>query len=714
MLDLDNTLTFNRDLIEAPNLLDRLTEDDRKKLGNHVWEGFVRDKQSRRDWEERNNAGMDLAMQIQREKNFPWPNCSNIVFPLVSIGALQFSTRSYSQLIRGSEVYKYRIYGQDPDGKLAAQAHLMGRHMSWQCLEQDQAWEEQHDRLFINVSIVGTTFIKTQFSPVRNHNLSTMVQAKNLVVNYWARSVEECPRKTEIVELYRNDIYSRAKRGVYSDVTNESWFQEAARYGLIDDINRVEHDKRVGLAPPQGDQDTPFTSLEQHCYLDLDKDGYLEPYTCLIESVSRCPLRLVARTEREEDVERNSRKEIVSIKATEYYTKYGFIPAADGGFYDTGFGVLIGPLNEATNSAVNQIFDAGTSNMLGGGFVSTGAKMKSGVYTRTPGEWKIIKGAAEDIRKSLVSFPEIPISDVVFKLLQFVVSYADRLAGTVEVMAGENPGQNTPAQTYQGMIEQGTQIYRSIFKRMWRSMKEEGKKLHQLNARFLPVNSRFGEGGERITAELYKSDPDLLVPTADPDLVSDQARMNKAAVVRQGAMQVPGYDLEEAERRWLQAMGEENIEKLYPGPYSKWYQEHPLPNPKAALEQMKLQGKEMQFKYKMQETVMKLQAERGKVKADIELLQAQAAKLISEIGADRAAHQLEAFDVLMTHLTSMADTMNQRIEALMGQSEGDQGGTETRGTGRDQESSGGQGTVQLAQGQSGQPAGAVGTGEVSQ
>ena len=35
-----------------------------------------------------------------------------------------------------------------------------------------------------------------------------------------------------------------------------------------------------------------------------------------------------------EDVERNERGEIIRIRATEYYTKYGFIPSPDGGVYD--------------------------------------------------------------------------------------------------------------------------------------------------------------------------------------------------------------------------------------------------------------------------------------------------------------------------------------------------------------------------------------------
>src|SRR5215468_377295 len=163
MQELNARLKFDKDLIDEQNVCSRLDAYDLATIGSWCWEGFTKDKASRRQWEQRNNAAMDLAMQIQQAKNFPWPNCSNIVFPLVSIAALQFSTRSYANLIRGTEIYKYRIAGGRTP-QTVQQASLLGKHLSWQCLEEDQAWEEQHDRLFINVSIVGTSFIKTRFS----------------------------------------------------------------------------------------------------------------------------------------------------------------------------------------------------------------------------------------------------------------------------------------------------------------------------------------------------------------------------------------------------------------------------------------------------------------------------------------------------------------------------------------------------------------------
>ena len=124
-------VTINKDYMESKNLCDRFTEEDLDTIGGMVKMGYEQDKASRQKWEKRNEAGLDLAMQIQKEKSYPWPNCSNVIFPLVTIAAMQFSARSYSNIIQGTEVVQYRVIGEDSNGKLRAHADRVSKHMSW-------------------------------------------------------------------------------------------------------------------------------------------------------------------------------------------------------------------------------------------------------------------------------------------------------------------------------------------------------------------------------------------------------------------------------------------------------------------------------------------------------------------------------------------------------------------------------------------------------
>ena len=99
---------------------------------------------------------MDLAMQLQKDKSFPWNNCSNVAFPLVTIAAMQFHARAYPAIVNGRSVVQCRVIGPDPGGKAAERALLIGQHMSYQLLEQDISWEEGMDRGLLNLAIVGS------------------------------------------------------------------------------------------------------------------------------------------------------------------------------------------------------------------------------------------------------------------------------------------------------------------------------------------------------------------------------------------------------------------------------------------------------------------------------------------------------------------------------------------------------------------------------
>ena len=146
MLTIDSKITLNDETIASPNISEQFSVEELTRIGSWVSDGYTRDRRSRAHWEKRNEAAMDLAMQIQKVKNFPWPGAANVAFPLVTIAILQFHARSYPATVPGPELVKYTVVGSDPKGVEKARADRIGMHMSWQLREQDKAWEPQHDR----------------------------------------------------------------------------------------------------------------------------------------------------------------------------------------------------------------------------------------------------------------------------------------------------------------------------------------------------------------------------------------------------------------------------------------------------------------------------------------------------------------------------------------------------------------------------------------
>lgn len=682
MLILENYLTLDAETIKSPNCCDKFTTKDLQALGSWVFDGYSADKQSRAKWEKRTESAMDLAMQLQKDKSFPWPNCSNIAFPLVTISAMQFHAKAYPAIISGTDVVKMRVIGLDPNGLEHKRAKRIGEHMSYQVLEEDEAWEEQHDRLLLILAIIGSVFVKSYFDPKLGHNVSELVLSKDLIVNYWAKSIDSCGRKTHRVPLSRNDIRERVLSETYRDVLKEAWYVEPARPQQT--VQEVRENRRTGQEPAyQPDETTPFFGLEMHCDLDLDGDGYAEPWIIVVEETSKEVLRIVSRCARVEDIDRVSTGthagEIISVRAEEYFTKYTFLPSPDGGIYDVGFGILLGPLNESTNSIINQLVDAGTMQNTAGGFLGRGAKIRGGVYTFTPFGWNRVDSTGDDLRKSVYPLPVRNPSTVLFQLLGLLVDYTNRISGATDTIVGENPGQNTPAQTTQTMVEMGMKIYKAIYKRVWRCMKREFRKLYILNG--LNMADRgvaFGNSGETVSREDYLGDPNKVVPVADPNVTSEGEQLQQALGLKQMAMSTPGYDWEVVERRVLKAMKVEDVDAVYPGPKSP--KATPIPNPKAAIEQIKLQGKQMQFESEKAMFAAELMETHALNQAKILELQAKARKELEEAGGVKGNQQIAAYNAAIGAMKQHNDSILRQVELWIKGSE--------NGTGNNQGSMG--------------------------
>jgi chaperonin GroES len=240
------------------------------------------------------------------------------------------------------------------------------------------------------------------------------------------------------------------------------------------------------------------------------------------------------------------------------------------------------------------------------------------------------------------------------------------------------------------MTEQGMQVYSVIFKRVWRSMKEEFKKLHALNGTYLPPRKSFGEQGQFILKEDYKSDAKNVIPVADPNITSNAMRVAQAGAVAQRAYSVPGYSLPEVEMSFLRAMRVPNIRTMYPGPDKV----PPLPNPKMAVENAKSQIKQAQLKWEQQKFMAEMQEQIKLNKATIAHLEASALKLASDAKDSQAMTRIAEFNTLLEALKTHNEGMQQRVESMK---EGETDGGNEGGSGSVASGSGDAGSEGVSQ-----------------
>ena len=98
---------------DSDNVAELLAKADLKLIGDRVEKDYKTDKVSRVDWEKNMKEATELALQITKEKNYPWPKSANIKFPLLTIASLQFASRAYPALVKAPDLVKFRAQGKD-------------------------------------------------------------------------------------------------------------------------------------------------------------------------------------------------------------------------------------------------------------------------------------------------------------------------------------------------------------------------------------------------------------------------------------------------------------------------------------------------------------------------------------------------------------------------------------------------------------------------
>lgn len=635
------------ELLSSDNIAELLDEKQLTKIHSQVDNGYTEDKNSRQEWEDRQDKYMKLALQVVETKNTPWANAANMKYPLLTTATMQFGARAYPGLIPGPQIVKGRVSGFDPDGQKTKAAERIGKHMSYQLIEEMYGWEEDMDKLCVSIPIVGCMFKKTYFSPSKNSNVSELVYPKHLVVNYWTKNLKDAPRITHEIYLQDNDIHERIESGVYLDQDYNKDYVEG------DQVSDEVH----GVQRPNDQETAPHLFKEQHTWLDLDEDGYKEPY--IVTFGDGKIARIVAGYDLENITAKGDK--VIRIERTEYFTKYGFVPSPDGSFYDIGFGLLLGPINESINTTINQLHDAGTMATRAGGFLGRGAKIKGGKHAFKPFEWQNVQSTGDDLKKNVMPLPVREPSSVLFNLLGLLIESGKELSSTVPMMMGQNPGQNQPATTSMAVIEQGLKVYSAIFKRLHRSLKHELKKIKRLNKLYLTPESYFrvldpkeGEqAAEMIWQQDYMDDETDVQPYSDPNIVAEVQRMIKAQQVSELLAQGLIPNAAEGTKVVLEAMDLPNIEAMLEAPPAP-------PNEELELEKLKVSS---EAQYKMG----KLQGELAVMDAQVIGIQAKASLDLAKAEEIGDKVQIEVYKTQLMELKERREGIAQLIEASNGQ-----------------------------------------------
>lgn len=622
------------------NLADFLSQEELDSIGKKLLEQIRIDEDSRKEWMETNREWMKLASQVREDKNFPWPGASNVKYPLLTIAAMQFNARALPNLVNSNKPIRARVIGKDPQQEKIKRVHRVETYMGYQILEMMTEWLDEMDRLLFVLPMVGICYKKTYYSPNSSQLKSCLILPNDLIVNYHAKSFERA-RMTEVLYLDQNEIYELQADGIYLDVdvTNNPT--------NLDDRN-AENMIGQKIDPVDSDMETKRL-YESHCWVDIDGDGYKEPYVITLSEEGKI-LRIVARWS-SDNIRYNQKGDISKIIPDEYFTPYIFLPDPSSAVSGLGLGSLLGPVNESVNTIINQLIDAGTIANQQGGFLGRGINLRGGNLRFRPGEWKQVNTTGDDIRKNIFPMPVREPSNVLFQLLEMLINSGERVSAVSEMMVGENPGQNQPATTTMAVLEQGLKVFTSIYKRIHRSLTKEYRIIYRLNGMYLDedvYNMVLDDDSGSFGISDFNAEDMDIKPASDPSIVSQaQKSVKSKALMEKLAMGLP-LNISEVTRRALESEEHEDIEVLMDVP-----EQGPTFDQQIQLQELQSDVQLRQMELQLDAMKIKAQAAKDQTGAQLNMAKVQ------EIGHDaQIKERSQKLSEIEAEANQMIDMLN--------------------------------------------------------
>lgn len=540
--------------INKINLVEDIDEERVAEIGNRCKSDFLKDVEARNEKDMRLKEAEKLAKQTIEKKTFPFNGASNVKYPLITKAVIEFNARVSPLICNNGEVVKIKTFGgedqvieengrptiDEQTGILKTEADVKNNRakkvrelMNWLITDKTD-WEDEKDRLTLVYALSGFAATKNYFDFGDNLPKSELVLPLSL---YWeeGKTFNKATRKSQIIRMSHNQVVENMRLGVFSKIDTILEDKETDNYELV----------------------------EMHTLIDLDDDGYKEPYIVVFNKDSGEVLRIVARYT-ENDVFRNKKNEIAYIKPKEYFVYYEFMPCLDGSIYPLGLCDLLLFMNESINTNVNQLIDAGTLSNMQGGFISGNIRIKGGLQGFAPNEWKYVENAGLDISQNIVPLPTKEPSQTLFNLLGLLIDSGKEVGMLSDILNGDVAQELRPTSVL-ALIEQGLSGFKAILKRLHRSLKEELKLYYDMIREHLDEIKRDYPNSILLkdVTEADFLDDCAVIPVSDEYYATSIEKAKRSEFYLGLAMSGnPFVNVEEATRRAFQTLGLENYADL--------------------------------------------------------------------------------------------------------------------------------------------------------
>ncbi len=545
------------------NLADVIDEGELGRISSDLVNSIEDDLAAREDWEDTYKRGLEFLGMKTEERSEPFEGSSGVIHPLLAESVTQFQAQAYRELLPATGPVRTSVVGAQNE-MLVKQSERVKDYMNYMITYEMEEYDPELDQMLFYLPVIGSTFKKVYFDPLKGRAVSKFIHAEDLIVPYGATDLLSSPRITHRITMDSNEVRKLQLNGFYRDIDlpSESESDTAAMSEVEESIDDVQ-----GIHP-SGPSDE-LTLYEVHTSLDIEgfedmgvsgePTGLRLPYIVTVVADSGDVLAI-----------RRNYLEIDPMKrAKQYFVHYKFLPGL--GFYGLGLTHMIGGLAQASTSILRQLIDAGTLSNLPAGFKARGARIRDEDNPLQPGEFRDIDVVGGTLQGSLMPLPFKEPSGTLYNLLGTLVDAGRRFASMADMKVGEMSGE-TPVGTTMAIMERGTKVMSAIHKRLHYSQKVEFKLLSRIFAE--TVQSYPYAADMQMGPEVFVQDFDQridVLPVSDPNIFSMSQRIALAQTelqLVQSNPQVHGgpQGLYQAYRKMYEALGVNNIDAILPPP----------------------------------------------------------------------------------------------------------------------------------------------------
>ena len=527
------------------NLAEEMDEGELQSLAGKLIQEVEDDIHSRKDWAETYVRGLEVLGMKYEERTEPWNGACGVFSTVLTEAAIRFQAETITETFPAAGPVKTEIVGAIDRLKMES-AQRVQNHMNFYLTEKMPEYRPEHERLLLNLGLIGSAFKKVYPDQNLDRPVSMYVGAEDLIMPYGSSGVMHCERVTHMMRKTKNEIEKLQAAGFYRDIELgepihiptdiEKKKADESGYSITDDDRYHLYEIHVDCVIPGFDDE-----YELAC-----------PYVITIDRGTSKVLG-IRRNWKEGDKKRLKRQ---------HFVQYNYIP----GFGAYGFGLihLIGGYARAGTMIIRQLVDAGSLANLPGGLKARGLRVKGDDTPIAPGEFRDVDVPGGSIKDNIMTLPYKEPSQVLATLLATITDEARKL-GSISDMNISDMSANAPVGTTLALLERQLKTMSAVQARVHYSMKQEFKLLKPLIRDFAPQDYEYDP--EKADKSAKQSDYDLVevIPVSDPNSSTMAQRLMQYQAAMQMAQQAPQiYNLPKLHRQMLDVIGIPNASDIVP------------------------------------------------------------------------------------------------------------------------------------------------------